>query len=63
MKQLADDGVINGEWNSINTIIGLFERVKYGLRDVDRRDYEEFLRALGRVFRGGARVIICEGAS
>ncbi len=45
MRQLVNDGVINGEWNSINTIIRLFEMVRYGLRDVDRRDYEEFLRA------------------
>lgn len=62
MKRLVNDGVINGDWASINTIIKLFERVRYGLRDVDRSDYEEFLRALGRVFRD-ARVIICEGAS
>ncbi|WP_054858064.1 DUF4129 domain-containing protein [Vulcanisaeta sp. JCM 16159] len=62
MKRLVNDGVINGDWESINTIIRLFERVRYGLRDVDRNDYEKFLRALGRVFRD-ARVIICEGAS
>ncbi len=62
MRQLVSDGVVNGDWDSVNTIIELFERVRYGLRDVDRRDYEEFLRALGKVFRD-ARVIICEGAS
>lgn len=62
MRQLVNDGVINGEWNSINTIIRLFEMVRYGLRDVDRRDYEEFLRALSKVFRD-ARVIVCERAS
>ncbi|WP_054853534.1 DUF4129 domain-containing protein [Vulcanisaeta distributa] len=62
MKRLVNDGVINGDWESINAIIRLFERVRYGLRDVDRSDYEKFLRALGRVFRD-ARVIICEGAS
>ena len=62
MRQLVSDGVINGDWGSINTIIRLFERVRYGLRDVNRRDYEEFLRALGRVFKD-AKVIVCEGAS
>ncbi|WP_446752020.1 DUF4129 domain-containing protein [Vulcanisaeta sp. JCM 16161] len=62
MRQLVNDGAINDDRDSINIIIRLFERVRYGLRDVDRGDYEEFLRALGMVFRN-ARVIVCEGAS
>lgn len=61
MRQLVNDGIINDDRDSINAVVELFERIRYGLRDVDRRDYEEFLRALGKVFRD-AKVVVCEGA-
>ncbi len=60
MGRLVDEGmVVNAD--SINKVIRMFEKVKYGLKDVDRHEYEEFLRALRDAFRD-ARVIVCEDA-
>jgi len=61
-RQLINEGIIANDNDSINRIIKLFEDVRYGLKDVDRHDYEEFLRALSRVFKN-ARVIVCESSA
>lgn len=48
--KLVNEGIVV-DVDSINKVIRIFEKVKYGLKDVDRHEYEEFLRALRNAFR------------